>query len=417
MRARALPAAAAFAVAVSLLLSTGPAAFAQVTPTLQPGDTLRFVGADFDYRFSGDCDDAVADCVASVDDLGVEAVRTYVAAALVVGVASKQVGVTSRLIGSFTIGGDNGHRIGAKLDGLVRWRGWLLAGAGAWEHNSTVDIAVAIYDVTTATTPADVYRQLVGRQTVYSNSISGKLSATPEFERGIGSGSYNLAVDLYRGHTYFAVLEVTCASSSGLAGISSMASFSQESFAASPLDDGFVERTRMILRTELDWLELIEDLRDEFQGHRHEYRTGRGEGHNNTGAETSSPLDSAASSLAGLLRPGDLVLGPATEVREASPQDLLPGGSEAFEFALPGAQPNPSADGLVVRFSLPDASAAVLELFDVSGRRVLSRGVGSLGPGAHTLRLAERGALPAGVYLLRLTRGGQSLSSRLSVMR
>ena len=70
-----------------------------------------------------------------------------------------------------------------------------------------------------------------------------------------------------------------------------------------------------------------------------------------------------------------------------------------------------------VRFSLPDASSAVLELFDVAGRQVMVKDVGPLGPGEHSLRLAQRGALPPGIYMLRLTRGPQALTSRLSVMR
>jgi hypothetical protein len=90
---------------------------------------------------------------------------------------------------------------------------------------------------------------------------------------------------------------------------------------------------------------------------------------------------------------------------------------ETHVLALAGALPNPAVEDLLVRFSLPDATPAVLELFDVTGRQVMTKDVGLLGPGEHSVRLAQRGALAPGIYLLRLTRGQRTLTSRLTVMR
>ena len=91
------------------------------------------------------------------------------------------------------------------------------------------------------------------------------------------------------------------------------------------------------------------------------------------------------------------------------------GDAGAAVFALPGPTRNPSVDGMNVAFSLPNADPAVLSLYDVSGRCVASREVGALGAGRHTLTLAER--LPAGLYLVRLTQHGQSLTTRAAVVR
>ena len=108
---------------------------------------------------------------------------------------------------------------------------------------------------------------------------------------------------------------------------------------------------------------------------------------------------------------------------------ILEGGRESFhgetwvtiprdaELALRGVQPNPAGHGLPVAFSLPDASPARLEMLDLTGRRILSREVGSLGPGSHVLNLDEGRPVPAGVYLLRLTRGGRTLSAKAVVIR
>src|SRR5262249_36727872 len=87
----------------------------------------------------------------------------------------------------------------------------------------------------------------------------------------------------------------------------------------------------------------------------------------------------------------------------------------ALQFALHGLTPNPSAGDPVVAFSLALPEPAFLELYDLSGRSVLSREVGSLGTGTHSLRLGAR--LPAGVYTLRLRQGDAVAVSRAVILR
>ena len=89
----------------------------------------------------------------------------------------------------------------------------------------------------------------------------------------------------------------------------------------------------------------------------------------------------------------------------------------AHVFALQGARPNPARSGaLAVSFSLRTNAPALLELFDVNGRRVSQRDVGSMGPGAHTLRWAEGERVRAGLYWLRLHQGTDSAMSRVVVI-
>jgi hypothetical protein len=81
-----------------------------------------------------------------------------------------------------------------------------------------------------------------------------------------------------------------------------------------------------------------------------------------------------------------------------------------LEFALRGLTPNPAVGELVVSFSLADATPARLELYDLHGRLTLTRDV--TGAGTHSIRLAERGALPAGIYTVRLRQGTQQANKR-----
>ncbi len=86
-------------------------------------------------------------------------------------------------------------------------------------------------------------------------------------------------------------------------------------------------------------------------------------------------------------------------------------------LALAAPTPNPSRTGaLLVRFTLPSDAAASLELFDVAGRRVVARDVGSLGAGAHTVDLTAGKRPAAGIYFVRLRQDDGLRVRRLVVL-
>ena len=88
----------------------------------------------------------------------------------------------------------------------------------------------------------------------------------------------------------------------------------------------------------------------------------------------------------------------------------------SFAFALEAVRPNPTTgEAMVVRFTLPTAMPARLDLIDVSGRRVVQRQFTAAGQ--HTVNLAERWRLPAGLYFVRLAQGSNSRSTRVVVVQ
>jgi hypothetical protein len=89
----------------------------------------------------------------------------------------------------------------------------------------------------------------------------------------------------------------------------------------------------------------------------------------------------------------------------------------ALRFALRGFTPNPAAGDPVVAFSLASYEPASIELYDLAGRLVLSREVGSLGTGSQSVRLEARGRLAAGVYTVRLRQGAQVAAARAVLIR
>jgi hypothetical protein len=89
----------------------------------------------------------------------------------------------------------------------------------------------------------------------------------------------------------------------------------------------------------------------------------------------------------------------------------------AAELRIDGPRPSPARGHLTLALLLADASPATLELFDAAGRRVLAQRAAGLGAGAHVLPLDGSGAMPAGIYLARLTQGRRAVAKRICVVR
>jgi hypothetical protein len=85
-------------------------------------------------------------------------------------------------------------------------------------------------------------------------------------------------------------------------------------------------------------------------------------------------------------------------------------------LAIRSVTPNPSRGALRVAFSVPGAGAARVELIDVSGRRVAQREIGTPNGGENVIQLAPE-RVAAGVYVVRLIQGRESVSTRAVVTR
>jgi flagellar hook assembly protein FlgD len=72
---------------------------------------------------------------------------------------------------------------------------------------------------------------------------------------------------------------------------------------------------------------------------------------------------------------------------------------------------------VTLRFTLPAAGSARLEIFDVAGRQVWLRQMGALPAGPHSVawdgRDSDGRETAAGVYLVRLTAGSGSRTARV----
>ncbi|MGA7306398.1 MAG: T9SS type A sorting domain-containing protein [Rhodothermales bacterium] len=77
--------------------------------------------------------------------------------------------------------------------------------------------------------------------------------------------------------------------------------------------------------------------------------------------------------------------------------------------------PNPFAQETAIEFTLPHPASVLLEVFDVTGRRIATLADKSFSAGLHTVRFGG-GSLPAGVYPYRL-QVGSVMETRLLTVR
>jgi hypothetical protein len=90
----------------------------------------------------------------------------------------------------------------------------------------------------------------------------------------------------------------------------------------------------------------------------------------------------------------------------------------AHRLELAGFTPNPiNGQNLRVSFSLPQSGSGALGLYDIAGRELARESLTGLPPGRHTLRLGGGFTVPAGMYWLRLTHDGRTLTTRGVVVR
>jgi len=102
-------------------------------------------------------------------------------------------------------------------------------------------------------------------------------------------------------------------------------------------------------------------------------------------------------------------------VRELQPRPA-PAPKMGYAFALGAARPNPSRGEARIEFTLAEAGATALELYDLSGRKVRTLWRGNAAEGPHDVAV-NLGGLSPGVYLYRLTAGSDAAARRLVVAK
>ncbi len=97
--------------------------------------------------------------------------------------------------------------------------------------------------------------------------------------------------------------------------------------------------------------------------------------------------------------------------------DVPPGPVAGAQLAVSRIVPNPAVSSWSISYSLAGPAPARLALFDLSGRRVLERDLGSPGPGPHEASFTRESVPAPGLYWLQLSQAGRSVSFKVAFVR
>jgi PKD domain-containing protein len=91
---------------------------------------------------------------------------------------------------------------------------------------------------------------------------------------------------------------------------------------------------------------------------------------------------------------------------------------QSSPLALLGVTPNPTRVGnLSIRLSLASNQAATLEVLDIAGRSVMKRNLNKFEAGVHEMNVTFDRRPEPGIYMVRLSQGMESVSSKVSVLK
>lgn len=155
-----------------------------------------------------------------------------------------------------------------------------------------------------------------------------------------------------------------------------------------------------------DLVEEIEKLKkrvEALENHTHTYLTGRGEGHNNTEAETSKPI---------LVEVED----PSDEERKLLPKEDPAAAALPVRSVFLNNAPNPFNPSTTITYTLPEPLHVEIRLFDSQGRLARTLVSGARAAGPHALAFDGDG-MASGVYYYRLTAGRFTETRKLTLVK
>lgn len=289
---------------------------------------------------------------------------------------------------------DNGAatRLDATIAYDVAWAGgWTLAGLATGWNDVKSTVTLTLTDRTTGS--------VVRSSTLHNQDVDGFLGIDIiEAGFGLDSGGDVNTVDVHvvRGHSYRLGLKVRC-EGKGAANAIVILDYQTGGWG--------VKWNDLKVTVAADLAEEIEKLKkrvDALEHHTHHYLTGRGEGHNNTEAETSQPIL--------------VVEEPTDEERGHLPKEKPDAEPLPVKSVFLTNAPNPFNPATTITYTLPEPLRVTIQLFTAQGQlaRTLVDEDRAQGPHAFAFSAAE---LASGVYYYRLTAGRFTETRKLTLLR
>jgi hypothetical protein len=352
------------------------------SPTLQAEGCATASGSVI-----GPCFDCAADCIleantaeAALSISNAEAGRTFVEAT-----AYTDFTVTPSPDGAET-------SLGGTISYDVSWSGgWTIVGGFIGYNDAESAVTLTLTDRTNGVT------------------VRSSVLHTQEFEGfididivGFGTGVdedrtvNTINVRLVRGHTYRLGLKIRC-EARGLLNATVILDY---------LDGNWgVKWNDMKVTIDTDLAEEIEELKRRIaalEDHTHTYLTGRGEGHNNTEAATSTPIL--------------LVEDPSAEEQRLLPVEVSDAEPLPVKSVFLTNAPNPFNPATTITYSLPEPLHVSIRLYTVDGQLARTLLDEDRAAGPHALAFDGTG-LASGVYYYHLTAGRFTETRKLTLLK
>ena len=379
-----------------IFLITGKESRADVV--INPGETSPPLQAE-DCSFSsggplGDClIGCINDCDASTNTAEVFFdVSNYTA-------GKKFVATT--VYTDFILNSDS-NNAGNEVDGTIsydiEWAGgWTLYGVFTGFNDVKSTVTLTLYDLSAG-------GKVIRSATLHSMTTDGFIGIDIiDVGFGLDNGSTvnSMSANLIRGHTYRVGLAIRCEGKSA-----SNATVYLDYLAG----DWGLWWNELKVSVGLDLAEEIEKLKKEveklrrdLENHTHIYLTGRGEGHNNTEAQTSPAIIMDDSVL-------------SDEQIEWLPEDELKSKSLPMKSQMSANYPNPFNAVTTISYTLPEPSLVKIKIYNVLGQLVTTLIDEAKQAGTHSVQF-DAGQLASGIYYYRLTAGIYSETRKLTLLK
>ncbi len=317
--------------------------------------------------------------------------------------------VTSTIYSEFVIADSAATHssVNATLDYDIAWNGlWNLGGIFTTYNGAKAEVSVYLYDVTggvskvvTKTDPP-----------VHTSQPSGfiQFGADGGFGSDSGGTANSMTATLIRGHRYRAALTLHI-EAKGLD--NATISLDYLTAALGLYWNDFTITVAPDLSEQIDQLatrvsaleDEVDRLRFGLEHHTHTYLPGRGEGHNNTKAQTSEAIimddDNIADSTLTWL-----------------PEDTTDGEPLPRKSVLLTNYPNPFNPTTTIMYSLPEAARAKIVVYNSLGQVVKTLVNDYVEAGEHTINF-DASQLATGVYYYRLTTSHYAETRKLLLMK
>lgn len=288
-----------------------------------------------------------------------------------------------------------GDFAGSVLDGSIaydlEWAGgWTLAGVFTGFNDVKSEMNITVTDQSDG-------GKVVGKSSFHDMTTDGFIGIDiidVGFGLDQGTESNTIALRLIRGHTYRVALTVHCEGKSLL----------NATAILDYLTLGWgLWWNELTVSVGMDLAEELAKLRRDLENHTHTYRTGRGEGHNNTEAETSPAIILEEDSV-------------TTNELDQLPDDAAGLEPLPIKSVLLKSYPNPFNPDATIAYTLPLDGDVTIKVYNLVGQLVRTLVSEHQTAGEHTVAF-DAAELPSGVYFYRLIAGQFVETRRMTLLK